>query len=359
MDVEGGGVEAQGAAESCSRLSVADSATHRRRGLTEALWDALIDRHLARMAVERGLSRNSLEAYGGDLRDFQSFCSRRGVAPRALDARTLTAWLEDLAQRGFKVTSQRRRLAAARGLLRELVDGAILERDPAATLRLRPHPRALPRTLSRTDIDALLETIDGSELRGLRDRAMLEIAYGCGLRVSELVGLKFQQVDLKGGVVTVLGKGGKERMVPVGSAALRALKLYLAARHRAALARRSVDGRARRAAAGVAVKPNSALFVSRLGRAMTRQGFFKALKGWVALNPRLGWISPHTLRHCFATHLLEGGADLRAVQEMLGHSDISTTQIYTHLTRAHLRKVHRTFHPRARRRPSDQPGAED
>jgi site-specific recombinase XerD len=248
-------------------------------------------------------------------------------------------------------------LAAARGLARELVDDSILEHDPAATLRLRPHPRPLPRTLSRADVDTLLETIDCSELRGLRDRAMLEIAYGCGLRVSELVGLKFYQVDLKGGFVTVLGKGGKERIVPVGGAALRALRLYLAARHQATLARNSTDGRGRRAPAVAAMKPNSALFVSRLGRAMTRQGFFKALKGWVALNPRLSWISPHTLRHCFASHLLEGGADLRAVQEMLGHSDISTTQIYTHLTQAHLRKVHRTFHPRARSKAGQQPGA--
>ncbi|HLW71017.1 MAG TPA: tyrosine recombinase [Candidatus Binataceae bacterium] len=322
-------------------------------------WDTIIDRHLARIAVEHGLSRNSLEAYGGDLRDFRIFCERRDVEPGMLNARILTAWLEELATRGFKVTSQRRRLAAVRDLVRELVDVGTLGRDPTATLRLRPHPRPLPRTLTRADVEILLEAIDCTELRGMRDRAMLEIAYGCGLRVSELVSLKFYQVDLKGGVVTVLGKGGKERIVPVGGAALRALKLYLAARHQATLARSSADGRVQPAPAVTAMKPNAALFLTRLGRAMTRQGFFKALKGWVALNPQLSWISPHTLRHCFATHLLEGGADLRAVQEMLGHSDISTTQIYTHLTRAHLRKVHRTFHPRARRTPTARPSTED
>jgi len=322
-------------------------------------WDAIIDRHLERIAVEHGLSRNSLEAYGADLRDFQNFCDRGSVKPTTLDPRQLSAWLEELATRGFKVTSQRRRLAAVRGLVRALVDDATLASDPAATLRLRPHPRPLPRTLTRADVETLLETIDCTELRGVRDRAMLELAYGCGLRVSELVGLKLYQVDLKGGVVTVLGKGGKERIVPVGGAALRALKLYLTSRHQAALARSSANGPVRRAAAPAAIRPNSALFITRLGRAMTRQGFFKALKGWVALNPRLSWISPHTLRHCFATHLLEGGADLRAVQEMLGHSDISTTQIYTHLTRAHLRKVHRTFHPRARRATTPQTAAED
>jgi integrase/recombinase XerD len=324
----------------------------------EAQWDVLIDRHLARQAVERGLSRNSLEAYGSDLRDFQSFCARSGIEPRALDTRALTAWLEVLAQRGFKVTSQRRRLAAVRGLVRELVDSGVLEHDPAETLKPRPHPRPLPRTLTRADVDALIKTIDCAELRGLRDRAMLEMAYGSGLRVSELVGLRLYQVDLKGGLVTVLGKGGKERIVPVGAAALRALKAYLAARHDAAHTQNSPGGRSRRGNI-VAVKPNSALFVSRLGRAMSRQGFFKALKGWVASNPRLAWISPHTLRHCFATHLLEGGADLRAVQEMLGHTDISTTQIYTHLTRAHLRRVHRLYHPRGRRKPGERGPTEE
>ena len=316
-------------------------------GASEAGWDAIIDRHLARQAVERGLSRNSLEAYGGDLRDFQDFCRKSAIDPATLDTRALTAWLEGLARRGFKVTSQRRRLAAVRGLVRELIDEGVLASDPAEALRLRPHPRALPRTLTRADVEDLISTIDLSTLRGVRDRAMLELAYSSGLRVSELVGLRLYQVDLNGGVVTVLGKGGKERIVPVGGAARRALKAYLAARQGAA--NQAAAELRRRPAGAAAAKPNAAVFISRFGRPLTRQGFFKALKGWVALNPRLSWISPHTLRHCFATHLLEGGADLRAVQEMLGHSDISTTQIYTHLTRAHLRKVHREHHPRARR----------
>jgi integrase/recombinase XerD len=319
---------------------------------TSSRWDEIIDQHLARAAVERGLSRNSLEAYSADLRDFQDFCDGVEIAPEALDTRTLIAWLERLAQRGFKVTSQRRHLAAVRGLIRELVQAAVISHDPAEPLKLRPHPRPLPRTLTRTDVDLLTEAIDLSELRGLRDRAMLEMAYGCGLRVSELVGLRVYQVDLEGRTVTVLGKGSKERIVPLGGAALKALKLYLAARHKAATLRLFPDGRVRRQSGTVAVKANASIFISRLGRPMTRQGFFKALKGWAAREPRLAWISPHTLRHCFATHLLERGADLRAVQEMLGHSDISTTQIYTHLSRAHLRKVHRTHHPRALRNPA-------
>ncbi len=317
-------------------------------------WDALIDRHLGRQTVERGLSRNSLEAYGSDLRDFHNFCVKSGIEPATLDTLALTAWLENLADRDFKVTSQRRHLAAVRGLIRDLVDEKILAHDPAEPLGLRPHPRSLPRTLSRKDIDSLIAAIEVDTLRGLRDRAMLEMAYGCGLRVSELVSLKMYQVDAENGCVTVIGKGDKQRVVPVGGAALRALKAYMAARHRAAAARVTAKNRQTRADSAIkpnSARPNASVFISRLGRAMTRQGFFKALKGWTAKDPRLAWISPHTLRHCFATHLLEGGADLRAVQEMLGHSDISTTQIYTHLTRSHLRKVHRTYHPRATRHP--------
>ncbi|HVA81382.1 MAG TPA: tyrosine recombinase [Candidatus Binataceae bacterium] len=322
-------------------------------------WDELIELHLARQAVERGLSRNSLEAYGGDLRDFQEFCRSRGVEPQALDAAAVTAYLEDLATREYRVTSQRRRLAAVHGLIREMIERKILDRDPASSLKLRPHPRPLPRTLGRADTAALIDAIDTATLRGKRDRAMLELAYGCGLRVSELVGLKLNQINLEARVVIVIGKGNKERVVPVGGAALRALKSYLVARQKAALEQTPADGRGRRRADAPALRPNAAVFITRLGGPMTRQGFFKALKGWSASDARLAWVSPHTLRHCFATHLLEGGADLRAVQEMLGHSDISTTQIYTHLSRSHLRKVHRTFHPRAMRALADAGKTDD
>jgi integrase/recombinase XerD len=309
-----------------------------------ATWDALIDRHLERQAVERGLSRHSLEAYARDLRDFQQFCRDRGIAPTGLDAAVLTAYLESLGERGLAVASQRRQLSSLRGLARELLERGIIKRDPAPAVKLRPHRRALPRTLSARDVESLIDAIDRSTLRGLRDRAMLELAYGCGLRVSELVKLGRHQVNLEARVVVVMGKGGKERMVPVGRRAIDALRAYLAAREKEeAGARLAATRTAKR------VRLSQALFPSRLGRAMTRQGFFKALKGWARLDPRLRWVKPHTLRHCFATHLLEGGADLRAVQEMLGHSNIATTQIYTHLSRSHLRRTHRTFHPRATR----------
>jgi len=294
-------------------------------------WDAAIDRYLARLAVERGLSRNSLDAYGRDLADFARYCIAQGIEPDTLDAAALITYLERLATRGLGPSSQRRYLASVRGLAHELVARGVLARDPTAGIKLRPHPRPLPRTLSPKDIEMLLAAIDAGNPRGARDRAMLELAYGSGLRVSELVGLRMEQLDLAAGMLAAFGKGGKERIVPVGRAARRALKLYLG-EPRAKL----LKG-----------KSSAAVFVGRGGRPMTRQAFFKALKGWAASEPRLSWVSPHTLRHSFATHLLEGGADLRAVQEMLGHSDISTTQIYTHLSKSHLRKVHRQFHPRA------------
>jgi integrase/recombinase XerD len=312
--------------------------------MTAAGWDELIDRHLSRQAVERGLSRHSMEAYAHDLSVFQSWCRQNALAPAQLDAAALTAYLEALADRGLAVSSQRRHLASLRGLARELVDEKIIERDPAPAVRLRPHPRNLPRTLSAAGVGDLIAAIDPHDARGLRDRAMLEMAYGCGLRVSELVGLQLHQVNLAAGAVVVLGKGSKERMVPMGGAAIRALKAYLERRDEILNPPRDGDRGRQKVPRRV-----SAVFITRLGRAMTRQGFFKALKGWAAADPRLEWVSPHTLRHCFATHLLQGGADLRAVQEMLGHSDISTTQIYTHLSKSHLRKVHRTFHPRATR----------
>jgi integrase/recombinase XerD len=306
-------------------------------------WDTIIDWYRDRLAAERGLSHHTIANYSIDLRDFADFCGRSKLVPRDFDGRAMTAYLEELAGRGMAVTSQRRKLSSLRGLAREMVDRGVIAQDPAPTVKIRARSRPLPRTLTRKDMEMLLDAIDTSTMRGLRDRAMLEMAYGCGLRVSELVSLKHYQVNVKAGVVVVFGKGGKERMVPLGGASVRALKLYLNNRDQP---EKADDARKPRRPA----KPSPFVFLSRLGKPMTRQGFFKALKGWAAGDRRLAWVSPHTLRHCFATHLLEGGADLRAVQEMLGHSDISTTQIYTHLSKSHLRRVHRTFHPRSTRR---------
>ena len=308
-----------------------------------ATWDALTDGYLVRLRVERGLSKHSLDAYSRDLRSFLEFCELHEIEPAQFDAAAITRYLASLADRGFEPSSQRRHLSAIRGLARELIDRGVIDRDPLPSVRLTHLMRKLPRTLSRRDIELLLETIDTSTVRGLRDRAMLELIYSSGLRVSELVGLQLSQLNLRAGLVTVLGKGSKERMVPLGGAATRAINEYLKRREEELQADRAKKPQR------LPAKRSNAVFITRLGRAMTRQGFFKALKGWAAGDRRLKWISPHTLRHSFATHLLEGGADLRAVQEMLGHSDISTTQIYTHLSKSHLRKVHRTFHPRATR----------
>jgi len=308
-----------------------------------ATWDALTDSYLVRLRVERGLSRHSLDAYSRDLRSFLEFCALHKISPSQFDAAAITRYLASLADRGFEPSSQRRHLSAIRGLARELIDRGVITRDPLPSVRLTHLTRKLPRTLSRRDIELLLETIDTSTVRGLRDRAMLELTYSSGLRVSELVGLQLSQLNLRAGLVTVLGKGSKERMVPLGGAATRAIAEYLKRREEELQSDRAKKPQR------LPAKRSNAVFITRLGRAMTRQGFFKALKGWAANDRRLKWMSPHTLRHSFATHLLEGGADLRAVQEMLGHSDISTTQIYTHLSKSHLRKVHRTFHPRATR----------
>jgi integrase/recombinase XerD len=312
------------------------------------VWHELVNRFLDRQAVERGLSAHTIEAYALDLRDFQDFCEKEKLAPQNFDGRAMTAYLESLGT--MAVSSQRRKLSSLRGLIRELVDQRVIAQDPAPTVKLRAHPRSLPRTLGRKNLEMLIDAIDTSTVRGLRDRAMLEMAYGCGLRVSELVSLKLHQVNPKAGVVVVFGKGGKERMVPLGGGAESAMKDYLARRDRLDESENGARKKPRQSKIPNPAKPSPYVFLSRLHKPMTRQGFFKALKGWAAADPRLSWVSPHTLRHCFATHLVEGGADLRAVQEMLGHVDISTTQIYTHLSKSHLRKVHRTFHPRANRR---------
>ncbi|HTY55082.1 MAG TPA: tyrosine-type recombinase/integrase, partial [Candidatus Binataceae bacterium] len=190
-------------------------------------WDDAIDRHLARLAVERGLSRNSLDAYGRDLADFARFCAEHEIEPDSLDASVLITYLESLAARGLGPSSQRRYLASVRGLARELVARGVLSKDPTVAVKLRPHPRPLPRTLALKDIEMLLAAIDAETPRGARDRAMLELAYGSGLRVSELMGLAMNQLHLSAGLLAAFGKGNKERLVPVGGAARRALKLYL------------------------------------------------------------------------------------------------------------------------------------
>ncbi|MET0153403.1 MAG: site-specific tyrosine recombinase [Candidatus Binatia bacterium] len=295
--------------------------------------DRSVDGYLAYLATNRGLSRNTLDAYGRDLAALLSFLSSRGRRdPRAVAAEDLVDYLGWLRDRCQKPASVARSLSAARGWLRFLEANGSVEKSPAARVRSARLPRRLPRPWTREDVRRLLEaSFDGPT--GARDRAMLETLYGAGLRVSELVGLRLSQLNLDGGYVVVIGKGNKERPVPVGMPAREALRAYL-------------DGPRAALLAGSA-SPH--VFVTRRGRAMSRQGFWKLL-GRRALALGLPEVSPHRLRHSFATHLLEGGADLRAVQAMLGHSDIATTQIYTDVARSRLRELHRRFHPRSTRR---------
>jgi integrase/recombinase XerD len=296
-------------------------------------FDEASDRFFDHLKVERNLSPNSLEAYARDLRQLGAWLAAHGADDvAAVTADRLTAYLLERAAAGLSARSRARALSAIRGLFRFLRGERLVAADPTASLdgpRLVP---ALPRVLSLDEIDRLLAAPDRREDRGLRDAAMIELLYATGLRVSELVRLRMEDVDLVRGVLRATGKGRKQRLVPMGQAAQDLCGEYLE--------------RARgRFARGRAV---SALFLTRLGRAMTRQGFWKLLVGYArAAGISTGSISPHKLRHSFATHLIERGADLRAVQAMLGHADVATTQIYTHVSRARLVELHRKHHPRA------------
>jgi integrase/recombinase XerD len=295
--------------------------------------DRWVDPYLNYLATSRGLARNSLEAYGRDLAQLVAFLAERRVSdPGAVCPNDLVDYLGHLRGQKLKATSVARRFSAARGWFRFLEAEEKIKKNPAADVRAGRLPRRLPRPWTRADVRRLLEAPVDSPL-GARDRAMLEVLYGAGLRVSELVGLRTHQINLDGGYLLVVGKGRKERPVPIGGRAREALRSYL-------------DG-----SRGFLLRGRSSpyVFVTRRGAVMTRQGFWKNLR-LRALALGLPPVSPHRLRHSFATHLLEGGADLRAVQAMLGHADISTTQIYTEVARKKLREIHRRYHPRAKRR---------
>jgi integrase/recombinase XerD len=294
--------------------------------------DEAIDAHLDRLATERGLARHTLAAYARDLAVFARFLLRRSIrSAAAVTATEVRGHLVELSERGLSARSQARALAAIRGFLRFLVLQGVLRDDPAAQLRVRRPPGRLPQTLGAGEVGALLAQTGEDDPRGLRDRALLELLYACGLRVSEAIGLRGSQLNLEGGFVTVLGKGNKERVVPLGRPARAALEEYLT-RDRPRLLR----GR-----------PSPFVFLGPSGRPLSRQAVWKLVRRR-ALAAGLGRrISPHTLRHTFATHLLGGGADLRIVQALLGHADIGTTQIYTHVESQRLREVHRRHHPRS------------
>jgi integrase/recombinase XerD len=288
----------------------------------------LLDRFLHYLSVEKGLSRNTVESYDRDLRKY--FLHVKGRSPDEVAQKDVVSFMVRLASEGMATPSVARHLSAVRGFHKYLLIDGLATTDPTANVETPRGWKRLPKTLSAADVETLLAQPQVSTLIGLRDRAMLELLYATGLRVSELVGLKIPDINLERGFVIVLGKGSKERAVPMGDAAAEAVQEYLRQGRQDLL-----NGR-----------ESEYLFISSRRRGITRQMFwerikFYALKAGIAQN-----ISPHTLRHSFATHLLDNGADLRSVQAMLGHSDISTTQIYTHVSRERLRQIHEKYHPR-------------
>jgi integrase/recombinase XerD len=292
---------------------------------------AILDAFLEHLVVERGLAQNSLEAYRRDLDRYLAYLASRGLDLTALDRIEVPRYLLALREASLSPRSVARHLSAIRQFHRFLVREGTAKSDPTAHVD-SPRPwRRLPAVLSIADVDRLLAAEVPATPQGLRDRAMLELMYASGLRVSELVGLKLADVDLAVGVVRVVGKGNKERLVPMGDAAAARLRAYLA------------DGRPRLETG----RPSAFLFLGRHGRGLTRQAFWQLIKRQAAAAGIRKSVTPHTLRHSFATHLLERGADLRAVQLMLGHADIGTTQLYTHVSRARLKALYEKHHPRA------------
>ncbi|MEZ5549894.1 MAG: site-specific tyrosine recombinase XerD [Pseudomonadales bacterium] len=289
--------------------------------------DPAIDQYLDEIWLARGLSANTLAAYRRDLRALHAALGKPLLQAGEQD---LLAVIARRFAQGYKTRSSARWLSCVKGFYRQQVHGGRLTTDPAAHLE---HPRLgrhLPESLSEQDVRALLSAPDTETATGLRDRAMLEVLYASGLRISELVTLRAGAVNARQGVVRIVGKGGKERLVPIGEEALSWVTRFIS------------EGRM----ALVQGSPSDALFPSRRGRVMTRQTFWYAIKRYAALAGINRNISPHTLRHAFATHLLNHGADLRAVQMMLGHADLSTTQIYTHVAQARLKTLHGIHHPR-------------
>jgi len=291
-----------------------------------------LDAFLDHLAVERGLSPRTLEAYGRDVGRLVDFLRARGLdRPGAVTAAELREFVYFLKDRGLQPTSIRRNLSAARTYFAFLLSEGVVVTDPTDRMELPKTWRRLPDVLSREEALRLLEAPDVADRLYWRDKALLEFAYATGVRVSELTSIRIRDLALDDGFATVFGKGSKERVVPVGRSAIRALMLYLR-ELRPRLDQGAGDG---------------AVFLSGRGGPLSRMGVWKILRKHVQRAGITRRVKPHTLRHSFATHLLEGGADLAAVQEMLGHADIATTQIYTHVDREYLRQVHKQYHPRA------------
>lgn len=308
----------------------ADETQERVQAPLSAEDERAIARYVENLWLERGLAKQTLAAYRIDLELLAHWLAKRGSPLLAARRGEL---LEHLAWRigqGYQARSTARFLSCARGFYRHALRLCLIEEDPTLDIAMPKLGRSLPKSLSESDVEALLGAPDTEDSLGMRDRCMLEVLYACGLRVTELVSLRLDQVNLRQGVVRVTGKGSKERLVPLGEEALNWLDQYLKAARPALL-----KG-----------QPSDVLFPSKQAREMTRQTFWHRIKLHAEQAGIRAELSPHTLRHAFATHLLNHGADLRVVQMLLGHSDLSTTQIYTHVARHRLRDLHATHHPR-------------
>jgi len=293
------------------------------------LSEVWIDAYLDHLKVERGLSAKTIQAYSSDLVAFIRYLDEQQKDLNEVDSGTISSVLVSLSRRGLSARSQARFLSSVRGLFKHLTSEQLISQNPLEVIESPRISRKLPQQLTHDDIVRLLTSPDLGTGRGIRNAAMLHTMYAAGLRVSELVELKLSDVNLKRGYLTVKGKGEKRRLVPLGEVACEAIRFYIeGVRHRW-------------------TKPDETLlFVTSRERGMTRQAFWKLIKRYAREAGIAKEITPHVLRHSFATHLLQGGADLRVVQTLLGHADISTTQIYTHVTGEHLQKMHRLFHPR-------------
>ena len=292
---------------------------------------ALVEEYLHFLAVERGASLNTLEAYSRDIGRFLEFAGASGVpSPLAVNPEHVTAYLGALRGQGLSPASVNRKLAAIRGFYRYLLREARVEENPLARVETARTWMRLPGALSRDEMESLLAQPAEASPSGIRDRAILELLYATGIRVSEIATLTLNRLNRQMGFLVAVGKGRKERIVPVGQSALGWLGRYIEQARPVFLKK----------------KTSNALFLNRSGEGFTRQGLWKLIKKYAKMAGLERKVHPHTFRHSFATHLLEGGADLRSVQIMLGHADISTTQIYTHVTRERLKEVHKRFHPR-------------
>lgn len=297
-----------------------------------AAYRGTLDAWLGHLAFERRLAARSLSAYEGDVTAHLEWLAGRKTALSAVRPGDLESWLTALYAARYRATSRARRVAALRSFYEWAARAGHIAADPADGLASPRLPRRLPRVLTVEEARRLVTAPQGDTPTALRDRAMLELLYGLGLRVSELLELPLERVDLESGIVRILGKGSKERILPLGGAAARAIAAWRA------------DGRPELVRGK---KPVSTLFVNARGGSLSRMGFWKILRAHGEAAGVTHDLHPHTLRHSFATHMLEGGADLRVVQELLGHASITTTQIYTEVDREYLREVHRSFHPRA------------